>query len=136
MVDDLRRERDELMARVAELDTELAEYGAIPGAKPATRAAAAKGAAKAPKAASAKAGRKVGKKRAAKAGARSGSLKEHILKVVGAQAMAPAEIAAAAVKGGYKSASKTLPQSVSVACAQLVKAGQLMKEGRGQFRSA
>lgn len=140
MVDDLRRERDDLMARLEALGHELAEYGhnlvSKPDAKPAAQKAAKKVTKKAPKAAAPKAAPKVAKKHAAKTGARAGSLKDHILSVVGAKAMSPAEIAAAAVKGGYKSASKTLPQSVSVACAQLVTAGQLKKEGRGQFRSA
>jgi len=129
MVSDLKRERDELLSRVAELDAELAEYGAdsAPVARSTARVAKAP---KVPKTAKKRA--KGGRGR----GARSGSLKDYINKVVGASAMTPAQIAAAAVKAGYKSSSKTLPQSVSVACAQLVKSGELVKEGRGNYRAA
>ncbi len=123
MIEDLQRERDELVARLEELDAELADYGVAP----------ASGRGKARRASSA------GAKRATKStgrGVRAGSLKDYIVKVVGPTPMSPADIAAEAVKAGYQSASKTLPQSVSVACAQLVKAGHLKKEGRGQFCAA
>ena len=126
MIDELKRERDQLVARLAELDSELAEYGAARTAAPAVRPGRKKKAAT--------------KKRAARAGGgrgpRAGSLKDYITQVVGASPMTPADIATAVTGAGYQSSSKTLPQSVSVACAQLVKAGQLKKEGRGKYRAA
>lgn len=127
MIDDLKRERDDLVARVAELDSELAEYGAEGAPK--------KGPARTGKKAATKKPATRARKSAGRA-PRSGSLKDYIVQVVGKSAMSPADIADAAVGAGYQSSSKTLAQSVSVACAQLVKSGQLVKEGRGSYRAA
>ena len=122
MIDDLKRERGELLARVAELDAELAEYGAEGSAASTTPPVGRKK--RAPRA------------RAGGKAPRAGSLKDYIVQVVGGEPMTPADIATAAVNAGYQSNSKTLPQSVSVACAQLVKAGHLRKEGRGKYKAA
>lgn len=126
MIDDLKRERDELVARVAELDSELAEYGAQMASG--TTAPAAKR--------ERKAGAKKRGPRPSGGALRTGSLKDYIMQVVGSSPMTPADIATAVVNAGYKTTSKTLAQSVSVACAQLVKAGHVKKEGRGKYRAA
>lgn len=127
MIDDLKKERDDITKRLAAIDQELAEYGVAATATARSaggRRAQARAKPRAPRASK-------------KAGApRKGSLKEYIMKVAGAEPKSTGDIAKAAVKAGYKTKSKTLAQSVSVACSQLATAGQLKKKGRGLYVSA
>jgi len=140
MIGDLISERDELSARIAEIDAELAEYGA--GATPpaATRQAAAtppkaKPAKGRPPAKAAKAG-KAAKKGAGGRPPQPGSLKAVILDVLGKSPMSPAEIAGAVQRAGYATSSKHLSQRIGVACAELIKAKTVTRRGRGQYTRA
>jgi len=139
MIGDLISERDELSARIAEIDAELAEYGA--GAAPAAAVSAAPAREAAPKAKPAK-GRppakaaKAAKKDAGGRPPRPGSLKAVILDVLGKSPMSPAEIAGAVQRAGYATSSKHLSRRIGVACAELIKAKTVTRRGRGQYTRA
>ncbi len=129
MVVDLQRERKELLARLAAVESELAGYGAPPAAaapRKATAAKAARAGAKRPARAGAKAGAKA---------PREGSLKAYIIAALGKQPMAPAQISEAVMAAGYKSTSKHMPQRVAVACSEMVRSQQIGKKGRGKYVS-
>ncbi len=112
MIEDLQREREELRARLAEIDSELAEYGVDSGKGDTPRGARAPASGRAP---------------------RAGSLKAAIVAAVAAGASTPAEITEAVLAAGYQSKSKALRQQVSVACGELARSGLLVRSGRGRY---
>jgi len=133
MISDLIGERDELSARIAEIEAELSEYGGA--ARPAV---ARPGPGRASKAEPVKASKtpKTVKRGAGGRPPRPGSLKAVILDVLGKTPMSPAEIAAAVQSAGYNTSSKHLSQRIGVACAELMKAKSVNRRGRGQYTRA
>jgi len=113
MIRELKAERAELLKRVGVIDAELAEYG-FGKTEKASSPSTAKPAGKPP---------------------REGSLKARILSVVGSNPASTAEIADAVVAAGFQTTSKTYRQGVSIALAQLAKAGFIRKVKRGTWKA-
>ena len=105
--------RDSLNERIAALDNALAHLGASLGER-------------------ASSGTSDGRGRRP----RGSSLKEYVGKVLRAnrRTMAVRDITRAVLKAGYQTKNATLDKSVGIALAEMVKAGQANKVGRGMFR--
>lgn len=122
MIEDLKAERLNLLDRLSELDAELREYGV----------ASKTSASRAPKSAARAAGARSGAAPTGNA-PRKNSLKDFITRVLGASPMTTKEITEAVQAAGYSTKSKTLGQSVSVACGDLARERFITKIGRGKY---
>jgi hypothetical protein len=123
----LNEHRSELLGRKVEIDQKLAGVDAA-------LAALGGASARVGPARSAPAGR--GKR--GRPGMRAGSLKFVTAKVLSGKrnAMMVREIESAVRKAGYKTRNKTLGNSLSLALSQMAEEGQVVREGRGLYRSA
>lgn len=121
MIEDLKSERASLLGRLSELDAELREYGVAPanGASRPVKSPRRAG----PRASAAPTGK----------APRKDSLKDFIIRVLHAEPMTTKEITDAVMQAGYSSTSKTLAQSVSVACGDLARDKFIVKNGRGKY---
>jgi len=134
MVNDLRDERDRLSRRLADIEEELAEYGVLASgnsktARPVPAVKRKPVSVKHRKATSARVKR-------APHSAKPGSLKSHILSVLGAEGMRVPDIAHAVIESGYKTKAASLDKSVAVACGELIKAKAVKRTGRGLYAAA
>jgi hypothetical protein len=111
---DLLEQRSRIDQQLQAVQQAIAAMGAQPGA------------------ASAGPSRPAGR-RAAGGGPRPGSLKDHILQVLGAgQVMSVKDITDGVLSAGYSTRNKTLAKSVGIALAEMP---QVRKVARGKFRT-
>lgn len=125
----LNDHRSELLGRKAEIDQKLAGVDTALAALGGTSKRASAGPTR-----SATGGRR----KRGRPGMRAGSLKFVTAKVLSGKrnAMMVREIESAVRKAGYKTRNKTLGNSLSLALSQMAEEGQVVREGRGLYRSA
>jgi len=116
----LREEQKKILARLAEIEKQLAAVGQGGGRRPATKAAE-----KAPK----KAAMRVAKPMAKAAGKRQKGVTEAVIAVVGEKPMTIAKIMAAMAAKGFTVNKRTF----SVTLAKLGRDGRVAKAGRGLY---